>query len=257
MSKQKRKNTALILISAKIKALENKTITNIVEIGRLLHEASEQCEHGEFLDWLEENFGWSHDTFLNYRNIFELSQNPNVSDFDKLDISLTALYMAARLMGKRYVIKHPDGEAAGLAIIEAAKHGRVSHRTAFEIAYPSKPPIEPTDGEPDDDEPGDDEPDDEAPGDDEAPPPSDVDIKDKDYQDWLAEASVRQLVKPLERLDELLRQQDRDWAKAIKAVGPGRFREIVNGLKAALDQYNSDKAIKAKADAAEARRGLH
>jgi hypothetical protein len=52
---RKRKNTAsLELISTKIKALEKRTIANIAEIGGLLHEASEQCEYGEYGDWLVE-----------------------------------------------------------------------------------------------------------------------------------------------------------------------------------------------------------
>ena len=35
-------------ISAQIRKFEKNTIGNVVAIGRLLHEAHEQCEHGEY-----------------------------------------------------------------------------------------------------------------------------------------------------------------------------------------------------------------
>jgi hypothetical protein len=49
-------------ISAQIKALEKSSIQNTAEIGRLLHEAEQQCAHGEYMKWLRSEFGWSHDS---------------------------------------------------------------------------------------------------------------------------------------------------------------------------------------------------
>jgi hypothetical protein len=40
-------NKNLSQIALAIKTLERKSIQNVVEIGKLLHEASEQCTHGE------------------------------------------------------------------------------------------------------------------------------------------------------------------------------------------------------------------
>jgi hypothetical protein len=45
----------------------------VVEIGKLLCEASEECEHGEYLAWIKLEFGWSHGTSLNYRAMFMCS----------------------------------------------------------------------------------------------------------------------------------------------------------------------------------------
>jgi Protein of unknown function (DUF3102) len=237
MSKQK--NTAnLELICTKIKALEKKTIANVIEIGGLLEQASEQCEHGEFENWLEANFGWSFTTVRRYRAVFGFSKSTNLAD---LNISVSALYLAIDL---------PWMDDRHKAIIAAAKKGRVSYSRAKQIADEVECglkikllPDEVT-----------------SPKADEAPPPSsDDDVKDGDeekhseYQDWLAQEDIREPVKLLQRLDELLRHQHRDWAKAIKDVGPIRVREIIHLLTAALDTYSVKNAVKAKADAAEAK----
>jgi hypothetical protein len=80
-------NTRLPQITKAIKVLEKKSIQNVVEIGKLLCEASEECEHGEYLAWIKLEFGWSHGTSLNYRNVYVLCQNRKICDFDKLNIS--------------------------------------------------------------------------------------------------------------------------------------------------------------------------
>jgi hypothetical protein len=59
-------NQNLSTISAKIRKFEKNTIANVVEIGRLLNEAHEQCDYGEYQDWLEREFSWSYRTALRY-----------------------------------------------------------------------------------------------------------------------------------------------------------------------------------------------
>src|SRR5450432_982564 len=86
-----------------IRLLERGTITSTVEIGRLLKEASEIIKHGEYADWLKTNFGGSSKTAYRYRAIYELSEeyadtedgNCQIDNFGALNISLTALYLAA------------------------------------------------------------------------------------------------------------------------------------------------------------------
>src|ERR1700722_13824068 len=108
-------NTSLAEIATQIKLLEKKSIANVVTIGRLLHVAHEQvCEHGEYMKWLKSEFGWSRGTALNYRNVYELSENRKIYDFAKLDISVSALYMAARLLKD----DEPDHRGIGEAILE-------------------------------------------------------------------------------------------------------------------------------------------
>ena len=121
-------NTRLPEIAKAIKTLEKKTIQNAVEIGKLLHEAYEQCEHGEFMDWLKSNFGWSYNTLLRHRNVYDLSQNRQFGDFAKWDISISVLYLIAG-----NIKKYGEERRACEAIIEAAKHGRVSYRVASDI----------------------------------------------------------------------------------------------------------------------------
>jgi hypothetical protein len=53
------KNTrSLDVIAGEIHALERK---GVIEVGKLLLEANEQCEHGQWLAWLDAN-GWSAST---------------------------------------------------------------------------------------------------------------------------------------------------------------------------------------------------
>jgi len=102
-------NTRLARITKQIKALEKLTIQTAIKIGKLLTEAEEQCEHGEYIAWLETEFDFSYSTSLNYRNAYAFSQKHNSYDYGKLNISLGAFYLLAA-MGD-------DEKAASSAII--------------------------------------------------------------------------------------------------------------------------------------------
>jgi hypothetical protein len=121
-----KKNTGLAEISSKIKALEKNSIKNVIEIGRLLHEASEQCEHGEYQDWIKREFGWSYRSALRYRNAYEFAQKCQIVTFEKLNLSLSALHLVAERKGD-------DEQDVREAIIKAATEGRVSHSDAQAI----------------------------------------------------------------------------------------------------------------------------
>ena len=92
----------LIEIANKIRKFERSTISNAVETGRLLHEASEICEHGEYQAWIDCEFGWSYRS-VNNRNAFEFAEMCNsftfdgISDVDELNLSLSALYLVAAM----------------------------------------------------------------------------------------------------------------------------------------------------------------
>jgi Protein of unknown function (DUF3102) len=235
--------TALNSICDQIKALEKNSVSNVIKIGNLLEQAFEQCEYGQWCDWLKDNFGWSLTTARRYRDVCSLvAKSSNWRFFDKMEFSLSALYLAADL--------GPD-DPRTQALFEAALKGRVTRAIAIDILEklkpqraPPPPPPPPTPppikSPPDQEERG-------ESGDD-APPPDDIDEDDTASEPDTASESV----KLLRRLNELLRAQDRDWARAIEAVGSVNVREIVNELKRKLDQYSLGRAIKAKADAAEA-----
>jgi hypothetical protein len=142
-------NNRLPQIAKAIKTLEKRNISNCVEIGKLLDEAANQCEHGEYMNWLKREFGWSYMTAKRYRDVFDLQQIHQIGDFAKLDISISALYVVATLMKDG-----SDGHVAvSKAIIEAARHGRVSYQMAVDtcIEYDRKHrEPEPTDEDDDD-----------------------------------------------------------------------------------------------------------
>lgn len=249
MTTKKNTNTALEKISEKIKALEKRSISHVIEIGRLLHEAAEQCEHGEYMAWLKREFAWSHDTAMNYRSAYELSQIPKFSDFDKLDISISALYLVAKMKGD-------DQQAARVAIIEEAKQRRVSYSRACDIIEKLKPPSIELDPPPAEPEPPADPviapnatlvPDDETPSPDEAKPPPSPD----------EDAPPSELIEALNTVLRYLTEDQSDvWPKVVKSIGGDKLRQIVDAMdmEAPYVPWRRNKnTVRAKADRAEAK----
>jgi Protein of unknown function (DUF3102) len=235
-------NHTLPQIAKAIKALEKKTIANVVEIGRLLHEAKEQCEFGEYMKWLESEFGWSHDTALNYRNVYDLKIRTR-SDFADWDITLSALYLVARLLKD----DEPDHRGVGEAILAAAQRGRVSHSIAKEISgkyLNDHPDVE---SEADDDQ------DDVADDDDDAEPeaepaavhtgsrsagpvsaddePDDGADDDQDEGAGDDDIEVRQC---LRQLHEYISDPSLNLTTIVRGVGLKKIRDIIQNLEAAL-----------------------
>ena len=145
-------------ISAKIRTFEKSTIGNVVAIGRLLHEAREQCEHGEYQEWLDCEFSWSYRTCLRYSHACTFAEKCQAGTFENLNLSLGALHIAADPSTS-------DDERA--AIIKAAQEGRVTASIAEDIvdqlrqvdpAEDAGQDPDPVDGD-DDDGPKDDAPD--------------------------------------------------------------------------------------------------
>jgi Protein of unknown function (DUF3102) len=90
-------NRDLKKIAEEIKALDRNDFENAITKGKLLEEAkaSGQFDHGEYEQWLKENFAFSYQTSLNYRNLYKLTQNPNGWVFDGGNITLGGLYLLA------------------------------------------------------------------------------------------------------------------------------------------------------------------
>ena len=79
--------------ASEIRRLGKQTVDNVVEIGRRLTEAKDIAGHGNWLPWLNREFGWSPSTAENYINLFRLSGKfPTVGN---LDLDLRALYLLA------------------------------------------------------------------------------------------------------------------------------------------------------------------
>jgi hypothetical protein len=67
------------------------------EFGRELIAAKDACKHGEWLPWLDREFGWTVRTAQAYMAVAEAFQSANLAHFGGLTIDATALYaLAAR-----------------------------------------------------------------------------------------------------------------------------------------------------------------
>jgi len=222
-------------IKALEKALDKLTLPKVLEMGKLLHEASEKCEHGEYMKWVFDEFEWSHQTSLNYRNLYDFSKFPNVGNLARLNMSLSTLYMVAGL-------KDDDEQDARKAIIKAAKQGYVSLRMAEAIyekhleeqSESDSPPAEPDPAaDSDDDESTDDESTDDESASEESTP-----------------SKLSALIREMQDISE----NDPAWPDIITDIGEKAFMRIINTLTKVYGTHCDSirKAeIKAKADRAE------
>lgn len=77
--------------TGEIKAVARRAAEDIVTIGKALIAVKATLKHGRFGEWLQAEFGWSHDTAANFMNVARrYGQIPNYSEF-----APTVLYMLA------------------------------------------------------------------------------------------------------------------------------------------------------------------
>jgi hypothetical protein len=82
----------LIGLGWRVRDLVNVARGCIIEIGRELIAAKTDLRHGEWLPWLEREFGWSEPTATRYMNVARAFKSCSVQDFTGLTIDATALY---------------------------------------------------------------------------------------------------------------------------------------------------------------------
>ena len=76
-----------------IRRLGKRAVADIIEIGKRLIAAKQLCGHGNWLSWLEREFGWAERTARNFMSAAELAaKSAIVAD---LNIDLGALYRLA------------------------------------------------------------------------------------------------------------------------------------------------------------------
>jgi Protein of unknown function (DUF3102) len=85
-------NRILAKHAAAIRRLGKRVVADVIEIGRLLTECKRICGHGNWLPWLDREFGWTDDTALNFMRVYELSKSRNFRD---LSLPLSGLYLLA------------------------------------------------------------------------------------------------------------------------------------------------------------------
>jgi hypothetical protein len=95
-----------------IRTLGKQTIENLVAIGCRLNKCKELVGHGNWLPWLEREFGWADKTAENFINVYKLSGK--FENFSNLDLPLSGLYRLAA---------PSTPEAARTEIVERAQAG--------------------------------------------------------------------------------------------------------------------------------------
>jgi Protein of unknown function (DUF3102) len=92
--------------------LGKQTLANVIEIGKRLTECKRIVGHGNWLPWLDREFGWTDKTAENFINVYKLSGK--FENFSNLDLPLSGLYLLAA---------PSTPEAARAEIIERAEKG--------------------------------------------------------------------------------------------------------------------------------------
>ena len=76
-----------------IRALGRRVVADVVEIGRRLSACRIKVGHGNWLSWLDREFGWSERTARNFMRVTDLAmKSATVAD---LDIPMRGLYLLA------------------------------------------------------------------------------------------------------------------------------------------------------------------
>jgi len=112
----KRKATVLDRITAKLRTALRSQTKNIIDIGKLLIESRKHLEHGEWQEWLSENFDLSYRTALNYVSAAEYVARKSETVAHFANLAPTVLY---RLAADNY------SEQEEAAILAATRERRV------------------------------------------------------------------------------------------------------------------------------------
>jgi hypothetical protein len=75
-----------------IRRLGKRVVTDVIEIGARLTDCKRICGHGNWLPWLEREFGWTEMTATRLINVYEMSKSNNLLD---LELPLSGLYLLA------------------------------------------------------------------------------------------------------------------------------------------------------------------
>lgn len=108
--------------TVEIKGLYRQTIENIIRVGQKLLEVKARLPHGQWLSWLEAEFGWTDRTARNYMLAGEEFKLETVSN---LDIAARALYLLAS--------PYTPEEAREEAISRAEVGEPISYNTAKDL----------------------------------------------------------------------------------------------------------------------------
>lgn len=113
----------VIAAAERVRVYGKRAAESIVKIGEELVEVKDRLGHGNFLRWLNAEFGWSEPTAQNFMRVSDMVKNVNFTDLPSFDIS--ALYLLAR--------PSTPAEVRAEAIAQAASGQRVTHASVIEM----------------------------------------------------------------------------------------------------------------------------
>jgi hypothetical protein len=87
-------DTVLAVHAAEIRRLGKRVVDDVAEIGRRLVECKGIVGHGNWLPWLEREFGWTDQTARNFMHAHELGQTESKTILN-LNLPLRGLYLLA------------------------------------------------------------------------------------------------------------------------------------------------------------------
>jgi hypothetical protein len=111
------------------------TVANVIAIAARLGEARPHLKHGEWGPWLASEFKWSPRTSARYWSVYNLSKT--VPDLDKLNISVSVLYLLAEMHASKR-IGFDDARGTFAKIIVLAREQRVTIEMAGAIIHPMR-----------------------------------------------------------------------------------------------------------------------
>jgi hypothetical protein len=119
-----------------IRTLGRRVLGDVIEIGRRLTAAKKICGHGNWLEWLDREFGWSDRHALNFMRLYQLSRKSE--NFSDLEIPISGLCLLAA--------PSTPVEVVDVVIERAAGGERVSlaeiQRSIYEAKKPEGEPRE-------------------------------------------------------------------------------------------------------------------
>jgi Protein of unknown function (DUF3102) len=80
--------------ATEIRRLGKQVVSDVIEIGRLLVESKKLAGHGNWLSWLEKEFGWTDKTAENFMNVARFSAG-KIETVSNLNLPMRGLYLLA------------------------------------------------------------------------------------------------------------------------------------------------------------------
>lgn len=128
-------NSAILAKNAfEIRKLGKRVIEDIIKIGELLAESKATCGHGNWISWLNKEFGWTDQTARNFINVYEMSKSKKFLD---LDLPVSVLYQLAApstslIVREEIIEKAKSGEKVTVKDVKVA----IAKTTTIKLVSP-------------------------------------------------------------------------------------------------------------------------